>query len=138
MAKQNPVVSLDFVWSLKGFLSFSTKLAGGVSFRLSSHCSCATVSNNSISNAVVRWLGYITPHRYSFRAFMRNEYTTINGTAYNPDGTVQFYLNGTAVLEFYGYFDCYIQTIGGDLGVLLAFSVSYIFLFYLVCEFYWK
>ena len=25
----------------------------------------------------IRWLGYITPHRYSFRAFMRNEYQSI-------------------------------------------------------------
>ena len=78
----------------------------------------------------LRWIGYIDPHRYSFRAFMRNEYSTINTTE----------LNGQTILDFYGFndSDVIIKTIGGDLGVLVGFALAYILLFYLVCEFYWR
>jgi len=84
----------------------------------------------------IRWIGYITPHRYSFRAFMRNEYgpimfnETVNG--------VLVTLNGTAILDFYGYNEGYVQSVGGDLGILWAFALSYLIMFYLVLEFYWK
>jgi len=85
----------------------------------------------------IRWMGYITPHRYSFRAFMRNEYTTINVTTVMSDNTT-YYLNGSAILDFYGYHGGYIQSVGGDLGILLAFALAYSIMFYMVCEFYWK
>jgi len=85
----------------------------------------------------IRWIGYVTPLRYSFRAFMRNEYATIYAVTALPDGT-SYILNGTEILDFYGYNDAYIQSIGGDLGILVLFSFSYIVMFYLVSEFYWK
>ena len=84
----------------------------------------------------IRWVGYITPHRYAFRAFMRNEYNsilfneTINGE--------QVVLNGSAILDFYGYNDSIVQSIGGDIGILFAFAMSYLLCFYLICEFYWR
>ena len=81
----------------------------------------------------------ITPHRYGFRAFMRNEYTTISNPFTNPDGSIAF-ANGTAVLDFYGFNDAdvLVHTVGGDVGVMFAFACSYLILFYCVCEFYWK
>jgi len=87
----------------------------------------------------IRWLGYITGHRYSFRAFMRNEYTTLNMTTTLENGET-FYFNGTEILAFYGYYnsDVIVTTIGGDLAVLLGFSIANFILFYLVCEYYWK
>jgi hypothetical protein len=84
----------------------------------------------------IRWIGYITPHRYAFRAFMRNEYAPIQVNQ-TIDGQ-QVILNGSYILEFYGYNDAIIQTVGGDLAVLMAFAISFLFCFYLVCEFYWK
>lgn len=80
----------------------------------------------------IRWIGYITFHRYAFRAFMRNEYATIQNL------TAPGFSTGQDVLDF--YFppnSIYIHTIGGDLGVLVLFAVSYLFLFWMVLEFYW-
>jgi len=89
----------------------------------------------------IRWIGYITPHRYGFRAFMRNEYATISVPFTDPNNPSQVvFANGTAVLAFYGFEDPDLQiySIGGDVGVMFAFACSYLLLFYLVCEFYWK
>jgi hypothetical protein len=88
---------------------------------------------------VVRWMAFCTPHRYAFRAFMRNEFATISQPFLASDGQVAW-TNGTAVLAFYGLTDegNLVKTIGGDIGILFAFSCSYILLFYLVCEFYWR
>jgi hypothetical protein len=70
---------------------------------------------------------------------MRNEYATITTPFYYSTGQVA-YPNGTAILTFFGLADegNLVTTIGPDIGILFAFACSYMLLFYLVCEFYWK
>jgi ABC-type multidrug transport system permease subunit len=80
----------------------------------------------------IRWMGYVTPHRYSFRAFMRNEFNSLVDTSGNVTVPV-----GQDILNFYQFNDAYVQSIGGDLGIMLLFAASYVFLFWLVLEFYW-
>ena len=82
----------------------------------------------------IRWIGYVTPHRYSFRAFMRNEFTGLYGVN-ATGGSVNV---GQPILDF--YFPpgtTYIESVLGDIGVAFLFALSYIFLFYLVLEYYW-
>jgi len=44
---------------------------------------------------------------------------------------------GQANLEFFGMNEGYVVSILGDLGIMLLFALSYLWLFYLVLEYYW-
>ena len=59
---------------------------------------------------VVRWLGYILPHRYYFRALMRNEFETMGNTTSVVAPT------GVAYLEDFGI-DVSEVTFGGEVGI---------------------
>lgn len=59
---------------------------------------------------------------------MRNEFENI-GTM-----TAVGFPTGQAVLDFY-FQDTIITTVGGDMGVLVAFSVVYTFMYWLVLQF---
>jgi len=65
--------------------------------------------------SVVQWLGYITPNRYSFRAFMLNEFQTIGNL------TSEFYPTGQDYLNYYDIQDGAIQDYTGNFFISLAF-----------------
>jgi hypothetical protein len=84
----------------------------------------------------MRWIGYISPVRYAFRALARNEFLPISQPFLNGDGTVGF-TNGLEVLEFYDLSNSssnMVQTVGGDVGILFSFVAAYLLLLYLACE----
>jgi len=65
----------------------------------------------------LRWIAYVTPLRFAYRAFMRNQFADI--------GTLEMsgILNGTALLSYYGVYDAQVQSIGGDIGITLLFGL---------------
>jgi ABC-type multidrug transport system ATPase subunit len=73
----------------------------------------------------IRWVAYISPIRYSFRTFMRNEFETM-GNMTSPQ-----FPTGVSVLEFFALNDDPIKNVWGDMGIVGLFSVIYICSIYL-------
>ena len=65
----------------------------------------------------LRWLGYVVPPRYYFKAFMRNQFETI-GNISSPE-----YPTGPDYLEFYDVIDG-VPTLSGDIAICGAFAVA--------------
>ena len=70
-------------------------------------------------NWAIRWVAYLSPMRYAFRMFMRNEFDSIPVTdsALTP--------TGDSVLEFFDMNSGLVVSYWGDLGIILAFGLSY-------------
>ena len=68
----------------------------------------------------IRWIAYVSPIRYIFRMFMRNQWTGVT----NINSLI--YPNGEAILNFFGLNNGLIVSFWGDFGVLCSFSAAYI------------
>ena len=68
----------------------------------------------------IRWLGYITPLSYYFRASMRNQWENF-GNLSSP-----LFFNGEQVLEFYQLNSFGYQSYWLDVGIMLIFLTSFI------------
>jgi len=77
----------------------------------------------------IRWLAYVSPIRYSFRAFMRNEFSEITNTT-----SLQF-PNGTAMLDFFALNDALYESYYLDLLVVFSFGMGYIMSTYVAIRF---
>jgi len=78
----------------------------------------------------IRWVGYISPFRYSFHAGMRSEFEGVTELPMS----VRF-SNGSDVLRFYqieGYGG--VQTFWGNMGVLVALFACYVMLTFIALE----
>jgi len=81
---------------------------------------------------IVRWLAYVTPQRYIFRAIMRNEYETPRNFTQSA-----LYPTGEAVLRFYFENDEGIETYWADIGISWIFTCVNMVLLVLVLRRYY-
>ena len=83
----------------------------------------------------IRWIGYCTPHRYSWKAFMINEFGSIGNM------TATGFPTGQAVLDFYfgtvpgAAGGNLVYSVGGLCGILIAFAAAFLVVMWLVLQF---
>ena len=97
---------------------------------------CMTLENVfqllSIIDWYLRWIAYVTPLRFCYRALMVNQFAEIGNL------TAPGIPNGQALLNEYGINSALIQSIGGDIGIVVLFGLSYIWLSWLTLKFYMR
>jgi len=71
-------------------------------------------------NPSMRWLGYITPQRYMYRALMRNEFETMGNL------TSLFYPTGEDYLDYFGFNNEAFQNYWIDMAIVLLFILAFV------------
>lgn len=75
-------------------------------------------------NWAIRWVSYVSPPRYAFRAFMRNEFAKMNQT-----NSLQF-PDGNSMLEFFALNDDLITEVWQEWLVIIGMSLCYVITIY--------